>query len=187
MLAFKLDPTIARAFGRQAGEAVNRAEGMLVNAEITGEDVGSQISAATRTEGDLAEDLKRIEAQLARPGLGSSERAQLQAQAQQIREQIRVTRMNRSEQEKSLATTPMVFEYGSGDVAVGYDGRSKVSRAWHRAVENLIGGGIFILVALVTLLPWALLIALAIWLFRRLRPWAQRVLTVTPPARPPEG
>jgi hypothetical protein len=186
MLAFKLDPAIARAFGRQGQDVVNRAQGMLVDAEITGEDVGSQIAAATRTEGELAEDLKRIEAQLARSGLGPAERAQLQSQAQQIRDQIRATRTTRGEQEKSLATTPIVFEYGSGDVAVGYDGRSKLARAGQRAVDNLVGGGMFILVALITLLPWLLLIGLGIWAFRRLRASATRLLGVSP-ALPPEA
>src|ERR1044072_6278435 len=47
-LSFKLDPALAREFGKSGIDAVVRAEGRLVEAEISGEDVGSKIAAATR-------------------------------------------------------------------------------------------------------------------------------------------
>ncbi|HEX8389096.1 MAG TPA: hypothetical protein VF636_08775, partial [Sphingomonas sp.] len=40
MLAFKLDPSIARVFGRNGIAAVEAAKGSLVEAEITGTDAG---------------------------------------------------------------------------------------------------------------------------------------------------
>jgi len=169
MLAFKLDPAIARQFGKQGIEAVDRAEGMLVESQITGEDAGSQIAAATRTDAELNEDLQRIEQQLARTGLRSSERAELQIQAQQLRDSIRANRTNKSERQESLAKTPMVFNYGAGDLAPGFDNDAPFGHALDRAVANFMNALAVMLVITVTLLPWALLVLLGWWIWRRLR------------------
>ena len=168
MLAFKLDPALAREFGKQGIDAVVKAEGMLVDSEISGEDVGSKIAVARRGEGDLDEELKRVEEQLARAGLRGSERAELQLQAQQLRERMRASRAVRTEQQESLATTPMTYNYGSGDLAPGFRGRPSLSRALNDAIDNFLGGLAWIFVALVTLLPWALVIGLLAWGGRKL-------------------
>jgi uncharacterized protein DUF4349 len=181
MLAFKLDPALAREFGKQGIDAVVRAEGMLVDAEISGEDVGSKIIVARRGEADLEEELKRVEAQLARPGLRGSERAELQMQAEQLRERMRASRDTRLEQQESLATTPMVFNYGSGDLAPGFGGRPSLGHALNDALDNFLGGLAWIFVALITLLPWALVAGLLVWGGRKL---ARRF---SPPAPPPEA
>jgi hypothetical protein len=187
MLAFKLDPALARGFGKEGISAVQAAEGMLVDSEITGEDVGSRIAAATRSQAELEDELKRIEEQLARRGQGSSERAELQLRAQQLRDQLRGTRASKQQDQEILATTPMVFDYGSGDLLDGFDGRPRLSKAMDDAIDNFMTGILWILVALITLLPWALLIAAGLWLVRRLRPIVDRALTVRAPAPPPEA
>jgi hypothetical protein len=167
MLALKLDPSIARAFGKAGIEAVARAEGMLVDSEISGHDAGADIQASRRSEGQLAEDLARIERQLARSGLGASERAELQAQAERLRESIRANRMNREESQESLAKTPIVFSYGSGDLIPGFDTRSTLSQALDEAAENFTRGLGSMIVLLMTILPWLLLLLLVVWLIRR--------------------
>jgi hypothetical protein len=155
-LALKLDPAIARAFGKQGIDTVTRADGLLAEAEISGEDVGTAIAAAKSDEGRSAEQLRKIEAQLARPGLGAAERAQLQADAQRIREAIAGSQATRSEQQQSLATTPMTFDYASGDMAPG------LRRSLREGFGNLVGGLEVMLMLAITLLPWALL-ALGVW------------------------
>jgi hypothetical protein len=169
MLAFKLDPAIARQFGKNGIETVTRAEGMLIDSEITGEDAGADIKAATRNEGQLGEELRRVEQQLARSRAGSAEAAELQAQAERIRESMRANRATRTERQESLAKTPMVFNYGSGDVIPGFDTRSSLSTALDDASENFVGGVAAMLVIFVTLLPWVLLGLLFFWIFRRVR------------------
>ncbi|MGZ8421284.1 MAG: hypothetical protein ACXWU3_17635, partial [Allosphingosinicella sp.] len=57
MLAFKLEPTIARRFGQAGVEAVAEAEGVLVESEITGTDVGTSIRAAGRSIAEMNEEL----------------------------------------------------------------------------------------------------------------------------------
>jgi len=170
MLAFKLDPAIARAFGNQGVAVVTQADGMLVDSEISGEDVGTDIAASNRAETQYDEDLARVETQLARPGLRAAERAELQAQARQLRDSIRATQANRADKREMLAKTPMVFAYGSGDLVPGFDTDSTFAQALEDAGDNLVGGISVMLVIAVTLLPWALLALLGWWLWRRFRP-----------------
>jgi hypothetical protein len=184
MLAFKLDPAIARQFGKQGIEAVARAEGMLIDSEITGLDAGSQITRTNITNAELNEDLRRIETELARPGLRDDERARLQSEAQQLRQMIRSNRANRDEQEEALATTPVVFQYGSGDLVPGFD--APVRKALEQAGDNFVSGVMTLFVVLVTLLPWALLAALLFWLYRRfVRPRVSETLGVGPSREAP--
>lgn len=165
-LDLKLDPAIARGFGKQGIDTVTRADGLLAEAEIKGEDAGSAIETANRNEDQQAGQLRRIEAQLARPGLGAAERAQLQAEAQQIREAIGASQAGKAEKQDSLARTPMTFAYESGDMAPG------VRRSLRNGVSNLVDGLEWMLMAAITLAPWALLALLIWWLTRRYRPKA---------------
>jgi hypothetical protein len=158
---------------------------MLVDSEISGEDAGADIQRATRNVSELEEDLNRIEAQLARAGLRSGERAELQMQAERIRESIRATRASREEKRESLAKTPMVFAYGSGDLAPGFDNRSPLKAALERAGDNFVHGFATLLVLFVTALPWAIVIAFLVWLFRRFGGPLRRFLNPTLPEAPP--
>ena len=173
MLAFKLDPTIARQFGKAGADLVNKSEGMLVDAEINGTDAGAAIALANRTEAELNEELRAIERQLARPGLPGYERARLQSEAQALRQQLRSNRAGRTANRESLATTPMAFHYGSGELIPGFDTRSPIRAALAQSWENLVGGVATLLVILITLLPWALVALLGWWLVRKLRPRIQ--------------
>jgi len=125
MLALRLDPKLARQFGKDATAVVDKADGMLVDQEIIGEDVGSKIAGATRSEAELREELSKVEAELAR-------------------------------------AVPM-----KGNIA-------------GQAADNFVGGFAAILVVVVSLIPWLLIVGLAIWAFRRARKrfnWAG----ITPP------
>jgi hypothetical protein len=157
MIVFKLEPGIARRFGRQGAELVARSEGMLIDSEISGTDVGTTSRAAGRSIAEMSEELARIEARLRERGLTAAERTNLEYQAQQLRQSIRGQQANREEQQESLATTPMAFTYGSGDLVPNLDTRPSFGRSAARAWDNFIEGvGILFIIA-VTLLPWALL------------------------------
>lgn len=184
MLAFKLDPAIARQFGKSGIETVTRAEGMLVDSEISGHDAGADIAATRRSQAELEEELARIEQQLARARAGS-ERAELQMQADRTRESIRANRATRAERQESLARTPVVFQYGSGDVAPGFDNRSPLASALEQAGDNVLHGIAAMLVIGLTLLPWALLALFAFWLFRRVKGWWERRHPAAPDAFTP--
>ena len=186
MLAFKLEPSLARRFGRSALDSVLQAEGMLVDAEISGTDVGSSIRAATRNIAEMTEELNRIETRLAQRNVPAAERTRLEYEAQQLRQSIRASRTNREDNEESLATTPMVFHYGSGELAPGFDGDRSFAKVAERARDNFLDGLIVLFVVVVTLLPWLLLGGLAWWIVRRVRRhvWPARatIASATPEA-----
>jgi Domain of unknown function (DUF4349) len=168
-LAFKLDPTRARTFGRDGIAAVSKAEGELLHAAITGTDVGSEIASANRGQAQQADEVKRIEQQLARPGLSSGERVELQQQLQALRDSIRAGQTEQTQRRQLLASTPVVFEYEAGKTG------SRLERAVADAADNFAGAGITALIVLVTLLPWLVLLLL-LWLLWR---WLNRRFGLT--------
>ena len=87
MLAVKLQPGLARSFGRGGTEAVTRAEGKLIEADITGTDADSAIRSATRGIDQMREDLRRLERNLA-GSLSTEQRSSLEYQMEQLRRSL---------------------------------------------------------------------------------------------------
>jgi hypothetical protein len=168
-LSFKLDPARARTFGRDGIAAVTKAEGELLHAAITGTDVGSEIATANRGQAQQSDEVRRIEQQLARPGLSSAERVELQQQLQALRDSIRAGQAEQTQRRQLLASTPVVFEYQDGKTG------SRLERAVADAADNFAGAAITALIVLVTLLPWLVLLLL-IWLLWR---WLNRRFGLT--------
>ena len=167
MLALKLEPGLARRFGRAGIEAIARADGILIESQISGVDADASIRSASRDIAQLRDDLARVEARLAQR-LSAEERSRREDEAQQLRRSIRGAEAGRDEQQDSLASTPVVFRYGSGAIAPA-PVRPSVAAATERAFGNFAEGMTILLILLVTLLPWALLALLAWWIARRLR------------------
>lgn len=168
-LELKLDPAIARNFGSRASAAVLQADGMVTATEISGVDAGGQIRQATTDISRLQADLARIQQRLA-GRIGDEERAELQAQAEQFREQIRALGDQRQVQQESLATTPMVLNYGSGDLVPGYQPPQSLGEALGKAWADFKVGATAVLAALIRAAPWLLtllLIGLAALFVRR--------------------
>jgi len=190
-LELKLDPAVARHFGRRATEAVLQADGMLTENEISGVDVGSQIRQSGTDIGRLQADLARIEQQLARGGIGSAERAELQAQAEELRERIRALGDQRQAQQETLATTPMVFNYGSGDLVPGYRPPQSLGEALGDAWKDFREGATVVLAALIRIAPWLITILLigliAVYVRRRWFPKKRPAVTPEPEAEPAQA
>jgi len=168
MLAFRLDPAIARRFGREGVEAVARAEGMLTESEITGTDAASSIRQAGRSIAQMTDELRRIEARLAaRPS--DDERIRLEGDADRLRQGIRAAEAGREEQADSLATTPMVFNYGSGDLVPGFDSEMTFAKSWRQALDNVSAAGLGLMIIAITLAPWILIGLLLWWAVLRIR------------------
>jgi hypothetical protein len=181
-LVLRLDPALARRFGREASDVVTRSDGLVTSAQITGEDVGSAIESDQKVQGQLGESLKTVEGQLAQKGRSGTERAELQRQAEELRRSIRAGEQTIGERRKTLATTPMAFRYTAGETDESFG--AEVGQA----LSAFVTGGRIVLIIFLYLLPW-LLSALAIvlglrWVSRRFfgdreRPAEQ---PVTPPA-----
>jgi len=170
MLAFKLEPSLARQFGKDGIGLVKAAEGMLVRSEISGVDAGSAINAAGRAQGRLRDERARLEDRLKQPKLTEAERAEIRGRLEDIARQIESTNVTREQNQESLANTPMVFNYGSGEVVPGFDARSPLREAFRTAGETFVGAIAVFIVILGALLPLFLLAALAWGLWRLLRP-----------------
>lgn len=165
-LLFKLDPAIARKFGRDALASVEKAEGVLAATRISGEDIGTQVSDSQRRSADLNSEITRLETRLRQAGLGDRERAELQQQIAGMRRQLDGERDARRTGEAMLATTPMQFDYvGTGGLpGIGYG--NPFSDALNMLVHS---GGVmlsFILVVGAAILPWAALLALLLIVWR---------------------
>lgn len=170
MLALRLDPSVARQFGKDATKIVNDAQGMLVDQEISGIDVGSRIDSATRTKARLQADIDRLEVELKAMTVKDPRRGDVSAQIEDLRRQIASLSSGQSQDREALAGTPMVFNYGSGSVIPGFEDSSPIADALGQAgrgFENVVAGTIVILG---TLLPLALLAWLAFLLWRRFGP-----------------
>lgn len=167
-LALRLDPAIARAFGKQATDVVANAEGLLVDQEVTGEDVGTRIRSSARSETQLRADLAKVEAELKTMRASDPRRGELVVRAGELRQQIASTGQTRDADREALAGTPMVFHYGSGDVVPDLDTRSPVRNALHTAASSFTTMFSFVLLLLAVVLPWLLLAALGWWIAARL-------------------
>jgi Domain of unknown function (DUF4349) len=186
-LSFKLDPLIARKFGKDAISSVEKAEGILVDSAIDGADVGSGISASQRRTSDLGAELSRIEDRLKAGGMGDRERTELQEQAARMREQLDGERDTRREGEASLATTPMEISYRGGDGIPGFNSGNPFAKAMKAGIASAATMTGFVLLAVGVLLPWALLLfgLLFLWrspMLRGLRNWWNKN---TPPLEVP--
>lgn len=177
-LAFKLDPTIARAFGKQGIATIDAADGMLVNAEITGTDAGAAIGRAQQQLGDVKAQLARIDQQLARPGIGKDVRATLEQQRAEIAQAPAQTNAQIADLRDSLATTPMVFDYESGRVIRSFDPRSPFADALATITASAQTTLIVVLQVLATLVPPLVVLGLLWLLWRALAPLRKR-LTLT--------
>ena len=185
MLAFKLDPTLARAFGKNGIAAIQAAEGTLVDAEITGTDAGAAISRLGVERARAEDELKRIDAQLAKTSLSASERAELQRQRAEIARRIGATNDSTAEQRESLATTPMVFDYGSGKAVRGFDASSPLTSALDTAVGSAQVTIAVLLGALAFFGPPGLVVLLGWLLWRRYWP-RRRAAADAPPGEEKE-
>ena len=186
-LALSIDPLLARAFGRDAIGVVEKQEGRLRYAEITGEDQNPALDEAARRQGSANSNIAQLEADLAK-AKGENERVQLREQIRQMRAEIQAAQSQAVESEAKIQRTPMTFAYaGGGAAGRGFAGENPASEAWYLFVDSLATMVGVALKALAVALPWLLLLGLAIVAVRsRLglglrRWWGGRPVDQTPP------
>lgn len=184
-LAFKLDPALARKFGKDAIASVEAAEGILVNSEISGTDVGTGISQSQDRSSTLAAELNRIEARLNQSGLGDRERVELQQQAASLRQQLDNERQTRRGGEAMLASTPMELHYRGGSDIPGLDNGRPFTNAWKSAASSFVTMVALLMLVIGVALPWLALAVAAVFAWRSrlglaVRRWWQSAPKVEP-------
>ena len=165
-LDFLLAPDLAQAFASDAIGAVEKADGVLDNAKVAGENAGETIKLSQADSAGIEAEVKRIEARLAAKGLSGSERVELQQQLAALREQLRGNAQQRKGLEQSIATTPVTFAYSSEGILAG---KGTFSKAAGASLTSMSALGSFLLLLLGTLGPWVALIALVWFTWPRLR------------------
>ena len=169
MLSFAVDTEIAAQFGRESVRAVNAADGEVTESNVDGTDVGTPLKANTGQLEEVQAELARIEARLAQRNLRRAERSSLNEERESLRQRISALNATTGEQETQLAETPILFRYGSGAFAPGPAREPTLGEATERAADTFLGALKWLLIAFVTISPWALL-ALLLWLgFRAAR------------------
>jgi hypothetical protein len=184
MLAFKLDPAIARKFGRDAIASVEKAEGVLADGNVTGANVGGSIEDSQGRSALLQAQLERLEKRLATKGLPAKERASLQDRAEEIRRELDNEGEGRRQGEIKLAMTPVQFTYTSDGGVPGFGKDNPFANAFDVSATSFATMISFVLMVAGALAPWALLLFLIILALRSsaasgLRKWWTRNTPLT--------
>lgn len=169
VLNFKLDPAVARKFGKDGIDAVVNAKGKLVEAEITGTDAGAAINRLKVQKGQADTELQRLDAQLARKDLKPDERIELQSQRATLVERINAVKTDTTTQQESLATTPMTFSYESGAAIQGFDESAPFTSAGNTFVGSATMTLGVVLTLLAALSPPGLILLIGFLLWRYFR------------------
>ncbi|HMI41934.1 MAG TPA: DUF4349 domain-containing protein [Sphingomicrobium sp.] len=158
-LEIAIDPLLARGFGRDAIAIVEKHEGKLRYARITGEDQNPLLDEAARREGNANRTIAQLEADLTK-AKDENERVQLREQIRQLRADIQSAQSSSAESEAKIQRTPMTFAYRGGAASRGFAGENPATEAWYLFVDSaatLVG---FVLKALAIVLPWLVLVLL---------------------------
>jgi hypothetical protein len=165
MLAFKLDPAIARKFGRDAIASVEKAKGLLADGNVSGNNVGGEIEDSQGRSALLQAQLERLELRL-KAKLPAKERASLQDRAEEIRRELDTEADGRGKGEVKLAMTPVQFTYTSDGGVPGFGKENPFANAFDVSATSFATMVSFVLMVAGALAPWALLIFLMILAFR---------------------
>lgn len=178
-LEFKLDPTLARGFGKEGIAGVQAAGGRLIDAAITGTDAGAVIDRAQVDRARAADELRRLDAAIAKARNGT-ERAELQAQRAEVQRRITAAQDTGAAARESLATTPVSFFYGSGPAVRGFDTSAPLTSALDTGVASAQATLAVVLALLAIFGPPALVVGLIVFAILRWR--RKRRVGTLPPA-----
>ncbi|MFM5884399.1 MAG: DUF4349 domain-containing protein [Novosphingobium sp.] len=165
-LDFLLAPDIAHAFANEGIAAVEKAEGKLQNASVSGENAGDAIKLSQQNSAAVEAEIARIELRLQTPGLTKGERVELQQQIASLREQLRGAAQDRKTREASIATTPVTFTYASEGLVGGGHTFGRAAKASWGSFETALS---FVTLVAGVALPWLLLLGLGVLAWRGLR------------------
>jgi hypothetical protein len=169
-LDLKLDPVIARQFGKSAQQLVEANDGKLIRLEIGSSDEGQAIQQASKQKADVSAQIAQLQQELAKTKPGRAAHANLLSQIQSLQQQASEQTHAIETSQAALASTPMEFHYyGRGGVP-GFRG-NPVREAWHTFVTTVVWLVGILLQAIAVLIPVALLVGLfvALWRSRPIR------------------
>ena len=172
-LGMEVAASIARHFGREGVQAIERAGGALTGAEILGTDTRAQRLAAERQSAETRTDLAELDRQLAHADLPAGVRRDLIARRDGLVSQGRAATQSAADTQASVVATPISFTYRAGS-GVGLSAR--LGEAGQAAYASLTWTLATTLTLLAYLGPPAVLLLLAALLWHHVgRRWWRRV------------
>ncbi len=172
-LGFRLSPDLARAFGRDGIRAIEAAEGMVLTANIVGEDRGAEIEQLQATRD--AATAERTAAEARSRTAGRNERDDIAIQRDLAAATATEATAGITAARQALAATPVDFKYESGDAIRGFDPVSPFTRAADLAVMSTRFTVAAVLAVLGTGLPPLVVALLGWWAWTRgRRAWQRR-------------
>jgi hypothetical protein len=164
-LDLRLDPLIARQFGKSAQQTVVGNDGKLVRLDIGSSDEGQAIDQATRQKNDASAQIAQLQQELARTKPGTDARSNLLTQIQTLQRQVSGQSQTIAGSQAALSSTPMELHYyGRGGVP-GFRG-NPLREAWRTFVTTAVWLVGILLQALAVLVPLGLVAALFVALWR---------------------
>ncbi|OYY67944.1 hypothetical protein [Sphingomonas sp. 28-63-12] len=165
VLAFQIDPVLARNFGRDAGAAVKASAGLVMDSRMIGSD------SAVRTGGIVArlrEEIANLDTKL-KGNLTDAQRAEATAKQTQLRAAVATISDLDQSSSQGMATTPMLFTYQSGTVIPALGGSS--SATFDNAGQAFVQSAAAMAQVLAGVGPWLLvLLGVALILRRFVQP-----------------
>jgi hypothetical protein len=163
-LNIEIEAELARGFGKTAAAEVERRDGRLQSAEITGTDQTADLEAAAareRAATEVATDSGN--------GVAGSDAELRDAQRREALEARLVAAEARDQAARTQAKvkrTPMSFAYYGDAGGRGFAGRNPLRDAWYMLIDSGAAMVSFVLQAVAVALPWALLLLLGFLLYR---------------------
>ncbi|WP_164116583.1 DUF4349 domain-containing protein [Sphingorhabdus sp. Alg239-R122] len=187
MLEMQVAAAQARSFGAELSKIVNDEGGDTVNSNVTGEDLSKQIvdtEARLRARTLLRDRL--MEVLRSRKGT-VAELVQAERGVAQVNEEIDQARSWLAEMKGRVAFSKVTVNYMTGSPSGG--GFIEPIRDGIGSFGAILGTTIGAMITFVAFtLPWLLLIALAVWLWRRFGPaWPFGRKDIEPPADTDNG
>jgi hypothetical protein len=164
-LDLKLDPSIARQFGKTAQQSVEANDGKLIRLDIGSSDEGEAIRQASKQKGDVSAQIDPLEQELARTKPGTAAHANLLSQIETLRQQAAEQTHAIEASQAVLASTPMQFHYYGRGAVPGFRG-NPVREAWQTFVTTIVWLVGILLQAIAVLVPLGILVAILIALWR---------------------
>ncbi len=176
VLTLQIDPAIARAYGRAATEATKAAGGLLIDAQTAGTNGAQGAARASGIVARLRDESSNIDA-LLRGTPTDEQRAAAIAKQGRIRAAIATIAEVDQNATQSIATTPMLITYASGNVAPSLGGSAGAT--FDNAGQTFIQSLASLAQIMAGIAPWLLLLLGGALLLRRfINP------DEAPPARP---
>lgn len=164
-LDLKLDPLIARQFGKSAQQSVEANDGKLFRLQISSSDEGQAIEQATKQKNDKTSQIAQLQQELAKTKAGTEARTNIISQIQALQQQTSDQSRSIETSQAALASTPMeIHYYGRGGVP-GFRG-NPVRAAWITFVATVVWLVKILLQVLAILIPLGVLIALLVAMWR---------------------